>query len=259
MSTCDRCGRNIDSLPYSSLISLCTLCSSIERERQEDLEREEEAQAERLEQSRENAERARENAERVAEARANPGDYDCPACRYRTLRYCASRCPKCQANVDNEYWLRVIAKEKAAKAKWESEAPARARKAREDAEKAREDAERREKKAREDAERAARAIATARHGDLSYMFAVWYFIYFLPILCYITQLYIFLGSIDAILRALDRSIFMVLELLFLLVPFANWLLVLIGLSYPNAQPVILECLLCWAAAGVAFTYLIKKL
>ncbi len=38
----------------------------------------------------------------------NPGDYFCPWCQFRTLRYRALRCPKCQAQFSNEdfneYW-----------------------------------------------------------------------------------------------------------------------------------------------------------
>jgi len=100
MKTCDRCGRPSD---YST----CTLCLSIERERREDIEREQEARAERLEQSREYLEQSRENAELVAEARINPGDYDCPECFFRTLKYRARRCPTCQASIGTEYWNQV--------------------------------------------------------------------------------------------------------------------------------------------------------
>jgi len=69
MLTCNRCGRPSDDFT-------CTLCRNIERERREDAEREEEAREE-----------SRANAERAAYARTNPGDYECPECLYRTLRY----------------------------------------------------------------------------------------------------------------------------------------------------------------------------
>lgn len=43
----------------------------------------------------------------VAYRTANPGDYQCPHCRFDTLRKNASRCPRCQGTVDKSYWDKV--------------------------------------------------------------------------------------------------------------------------------------------------------
>lgn len=59
-----------------------------------------------------------EQAERAAYKSNNPGDYDCPACRMKSLKKLASRCPLCQADVPNSYWtswLDIWEKERAAK------------------------------------------------------------------------------------------------------------------------------------------------
>ncbi len=52
----------------------------------------------------------------LADKLNNPGDYDCPGCDFRTLRYLAKRCPRCHADIndiDAGYWDRVRAREKA--------------------------------------------------------------------------------------------------------------------------------------------------
>lgn len=45
--------------------------------------------------------------------RQNPGEYECPHCKYKSLRSEASRCPLCQGAVGSEYWSVVRAREKA--------------------------------------------------------------------------------------------------------------------------------------------------
>jgi hypothetical protein len=34
----------------------------------------------------------------------NPGDYGCPACRLKSLKYLASRCPLCQSDISSAFW-----------------------------------------------------------------------------------------------------------------------------------------------------------
>lgn len=41
----------------------------------------------------------------------NPGDYDCPHCRFKTLRRDATRCPKCHGEISDRYWRDVEARE----------------------------------------------------------------------------------------------------------------------------------------------------
>lgn len=59
------------------------------------------------------AEKARESTERAAYLSNNPGDYECPACRMISLRYRASRCPKCQSDVSGHFWEDIREAEKA--------------------------------------------------------------------------------------------------------------------------------------------------
>ena len=70
-----------------------------------------------------------ETAVYIAHAQNNPGDYDCPSCKFQTLKLRASRCPKCHANIGREYWApieaAIAAAERAATEKWERERPAR--------------------------------------------------------------------------------------------------------------------------------------
>jgi hypothetical protein len=57
------------------------------------------------------AEAARELAERVEELAAentyrsnNPGDFECPYCLLISLKRGARRCPKCQHDIEGQYW-----------------------------------------------------------------------------------------------------------------------------------------------------------
>jgi len=63
---------------------------------------------ETLERVREEAEAARTESDYK---QANPGDYECPECRYDTLRRMASRCPKCHARVAASYWTQLLERE----------------------------------------------------------------------------------------------------------------------------------------------------
>ena len=62
-----------------------------------------------------NAELGLRNAvSEAAYAKANPGDYDCPHCKYRSLRAGASRCPLCHGEIGGDYWNGVRTREQAA-------------------------------------------------------------------------------------------------------------------------------------------------
>ena len=264
MNTCDRCGR-------PTKYSTCTLCESIEREHQEDVERDEQARAERLalslehlNQSKRNAEelleQSRENAERIADARINPGDYDCPACLYRTLRYRASRCPTCQANVGTEYWDRVDARkkeeaERAAKAaqdKWESEAPARAA-AKVAKEKWESEAPARAKALAKTAldaiEKSARQRAVAR----AFKFLRVYFAYIYPIVVFVTEATMQYSFAYVIEELPKRGLF---NMLLLFCPILNWL-ALLGLML-SGRPSAFEALAICAAAGLVVAFAVGK-
>jgi ribosomal protein L37AE/L43A len=53
-------------------------------------------------------------AEHAAFRQSNPGDYECPSCKFKTLLYDAPLCWKCQRSVGDEYWKDVRRVEKAA-------------------------------------------------------------------------------------------------------------------------------------------------
>lgn len=49
-------------------------------------------------------------ARRHSEYRAaNPGDFECPHCRYTSLKAGASRCPLCRGDVTRDYWEETLA------------------------------------------------------------------------------------------------------------------------------------------------------
>lgn len=115
MGSCDRCGKHLNGF----FDSICQECESIKTEREEDREREEE----REEQAALDLERAREQSREdlaaaaayIADAKNNPGDYDCPSCLFRTLKKGASRCPKCHADPGRQYWVDIETKERDAR------------------------------------------------------------------------------------------------------------------------------------------------
>ena len=44
--------------------------------------------------------------------RANPGEYECPHCKYIALKSDATRCPLCRGEVDRGYWKGVRIRER---------------------------------------------------------------------------------------------------------------------------------------------------
>jgi RNA polymerase subunit RPABC4/transcription elongation factor Spt4 len=45
--------------------------------------------------------------------RANPGEYECPHCKYVALKSDATRCPLCRGEIDRDYWKGVRIREQA--------------------------------------------------------------------------------------------------------------------------------------------------
>ncbi|HEX3186950.1 MAG TPA: hypothetical protein VHQ94_19285 [Pyrinomonadaceae bacterium] len=45
--------------------------------------------------------------------RANPGEYECPHCKYIALKSDATRCPLCRGEIDGGYWKEVRIRERA--------------------------------------------------------------------------------------------------------------------------------------------------
>lgn len=53
-------------------------------------------------------ERGRLNAlVQIEERKRNPGEYECIACRFVTLKYRSTKCTSCQASIPSEYWEEV--------------------------------------------------------------------------------------------------------------------------------------------------------
>lgn len=47
---------------------------------------------------------ALEDVSRIAHRQANPGDFECPHCKFVSLKMDASRCPLCHGDVGKDYW-----------------------------------------------------------------------------------------------------------------------------------------------------------
>ena len=129
MSKC-KCGRELNFLQTYQ----CSYCQDMERRHNELVDAtEEQTEAEEAasQQTREALEEHNRQIELASEAAAeateraaylinNPGDYECPACKMKSLKRDASRCPKCQEKVNEHYWEDIreeerLAEERAAK------------------------------------------------------------------------------------------------------------------------------------------------
>ncbi len=51
-------------------------------------------------------EEIKERLSQIAYASANPGDFNCPHCKYKSLKWEATRCPLCRGEVESAYWNR---------------------------------------------------------------------------------------------------------------------------------------------------------
>lgn len=100
------CGRH--GIDHSS--SDCPRC--LAEERHEELLSSNAETVRVLENLREESIQALEESDR---RRANPGDFECPHCRYISLRRDASRCPLCHGSIDSGYWKVVLERERARK------------------------------------------------------------------------------------------------------------------------------------------------
>lgn len=90
----------------------CPDCQRAEERAEEASIRSAEAHDELLERLGEISEQNADAAERAAYLTNNPGDYDCPACRMKSLKYLASRCPRCQSDIPDAFWERVQERER---------------------------------------------------------------------------------------------------------------------------------------------------
>lgn len=156
----------------------------------------------------------------------NPGEYECPHCRYVSLRRGASRCPLCQGSVHADYWSRVRAAEAAAQAEWDRGAPKREAK-----------------------EKRKSAIARLDSALDSFgQFCGFYYFYLLPVLSYGTFLIRALpDNHERITITLDLLVVVVLAL----IPVVNWLMCLLPLIFDNAaqSQLFYSGLKGWAIVG----------
>jgi hypothetical protein len=92
----------------------CPRCQA-ERRHEELLEQARESHEEEVRYAQERHEEAIEAARESDHRRANPGDYECPHCKYISLKRNATRCPLCHGSPDANYWSEVAAREEAAR------------------------------------------------------------------------------------------------------------------------------------------------
>ncbi len=86
----------------------CPTCREVEERAERDREEQREAAEIDREERRASEERAEAAREDREYKRANPGDYGCPSCGYKTLLRSRPRCPICHADIPDDYWTRII-------------------------------------------------------------------------------------------------------------------------------------------------------
>ena len=254
----------------------CPRCLQDERHR-EVLEQARSSHEELIEAARDAAEAASEAARESDFRRANPGDYQCPHCKYITLKLGATRCPACHGTPSPDYWPRAIAREQAKAEELKRLAGIRATE-QVAAEKKRlernAELERQQAAARVEIERqrtaakqaAAKEQATRERRAASAkrwkFFWLIYFIYLLPALALISSwvVLVFTGRVDfgpnrtamAYLMGdffLDSTIFSAL-----IVPLSNWRPIVKLLYAPEGtwveRAIIIGCFLACAIGGL---------
>ena len=155
----------------------------------------------------------------IADSKNNPGDYDCPYCKFRTLKMGASRCPSCHGEPGLLYWagieakerdarLRVLAAEKAAKEEWERAAPARAA-----------------------------AAAREKRAQTFRLFRKIYFVCAVPFLSVVSVVVAYTGKLPEVNSGFG----------WLLFPVINWLIFLVGFLEGNIDRIsLLISLIFWS-------------
>lgn len=196
-----------------------------------------------LDQSREEA---RENIADVADAINNPGDYDCPHCKFRTLKKWATCCPRCQKDPGPRYWdglreeeRRAELRAKAAKEEWERAAPTRAAAAR---------------AAQEEWERTAPARAAAAKAKKRAArwapFWIIYFLYLLPVLSVVTLGLVRIVTGPSLGQSAINLSSLLLPVVIFAIPALNWLMTFIVIIGSNSDGHgLFQCLIFWVIVG----------
>ena len=154
--------------------------------------------------------------------RANPGDYDCPRCLYTTLKYGASRCPKCHGTVNDVHW-KCVREREAAKAE-------RRRK---------EEARRREEWERTKPEREREANRRRDRTILRYLLTAFFWIVLLWLLPFLSGLTSGISSHSRELgfSSVDPRGAQISVLQFLAIPAVNWLGLCIFIGHFHGTPI----------------------
>ena len=171
--------------------------------------------------------------------RANPGDYECPSCGYKTLKRGFPRCPHCRGHVEQPYWADVRKREeaaelqkKAAAEEWKRTEPERVAAA--------------ARKAAEEIERASRLAADERSALFWRRFWKFYYFYLIPILSVQTCVLI-VGQYDAVFTRGSAPIWS--NIFLQLCPGFNWIGYL-GLLITSGGHLTGPILIFWVTAGV---------
>lgn len=196
----------------------CSDCSDAEERAEADRAE----MIERLEELRDSA----PDAGDIAYAINNPGDHECPYCRFRTLRLDASRCPKCHSNISLDHWVpirRQLALQREAEER-----------------RAKIDAEARDQLALQASLAETQEASVKRRRENRGGFAIVYFGYLVPILSFVSAILwvrMFNGSSFMARSASDYL---------LLVPALNWL----GLLGALPISAIRSAFVFWMAVGL---------
>jgi uncharacterized Zn finger protein (UPF0148 family) len=166
--------------------------------------------------------------QQLAWQRANPGDFECPHCKYISLKRDASRCPLCHGTIDPTYWQDVVRRELERK-----------RAEREQEERSRPE---RERLAREGAIAEHRHRQRRRFSQRCRLGYVVFFGYLLPIA---TTLTVTTGHGVNPLSGGGCSA------LTLFAPVVNWLLMMGFLLTPQSRDLLLLPLVTWSVVGLA--------
>jgi ribosomal protein L37AE/L43A len=172
--------------------------------------------------------------QRIQYKQANPGDYECPHCKYKTLKRRATRCPTCRESPGEQYWLNVEAKER----KEESDARERARRNAEIAAAA----------AVAAANRLKREKPLLKWVKFWHHVMIWYYLWLVPLLVYVTGAEIFLW-----LNPNTGNSFSLEKVICMVIPGVNWLcllLVCVSVKDDGTRPVLLVLAISWAIVGL---------
>jgi ssDNA-binding Zn-finger/Zn-ribbon topoisomerase 1 len=201
----------------------CDDCSDAEQRAESDRAE----MIERLEELRDSA----PDAADIAYAINNPGDHECPHCRYRTLRLDASRCPKCHSTISPDHWVpirRQLALQREAEER-------RAKIA----------AEARSQAAAQAAQTAAREASERSRREKKALFAKIYFGYLVPVLSF-SSCFLYAGLFMG--YSFDSP--PVGDIVALLLPGVNWLALIGALTMaPKNIEMIRGAFVIWTAVG----------